>query len=115
MVVVDDHAGFRESVREILQIDGFVVVGEASNAAQAVAAVAALRPEVVLLDVQLPDLDGFVTAARIAALPDPPDIVLISSREAATYGAQVGLAPARGFIEKSDLSGAALNHLLCQT
>ena len=115
MVVVDDHAGFRESVREMLQIDGFVVVGEAADAAEAMVAVTALRPEVVLLDVQLPDLDGFATAARIAALPDPPAVVLISSRDAATYGAQVGLAPARGFIEKRDLSGAALNLLLYPT
>ena len=99
----------------MLQIDGFVVVGEAADAAEAMVAVAALRPEVVLLDVQLPDLDGFATAARIAALPDPPAVVLISSRDAATYGAQVGLAPARGFIEKRDLSGAALNLLLYPT
>ena len=99
----------------MLQIDGFVVVGEAADAAEAMVAVAALRPEVVLLDVQLPDLDGFATAVRMAALPDPPAVVLISSRDAATYGAQVELAPARGFIEKRDLSGAALNLLLYPT
>jgi DNA-binding LytR/AlgR family response regulator len=67
---------------------------------------------VVLLDIQLPDLDGFVVAGRLAAAPAPPAIVLISGREAATYGPRIALAPARGFIPKRALSGAALTSLM---
>jgi DNA-binding NarL/FixJ family response regulator len=112
VLIVDDHAGFREAAREMLEVDGFAVVGEASDAATAMIAAETLRPAVVLLDIQLPGLDGFAAAAMLAALPDPPAVVLISSREVATYGAQVQRAPARGFIEKAELSGARLIELL---
>jgi DNA-binding NarL/FixJ family response regulator len=64
---VDDHELFRASARELLGPEGFVVVGEAASGAEAPDAVAALRPEIVLLDVQLPDLDGFEVAERLAA------------------------------------------------
>jgi DNA-binding NarL/FixJ family response regulator len=73
-----------------------------------VAAVAALRPEIVLLDIQLPDLDGIIVAEQLAAAPDAPAVVLISSRDAAAYGPRLQAAPARGFIPKSGLSGEAL-------
>lgn len=112
MLIVDDHEDFRTSARSLLEAEGFDVVGEAADGAQAVAAVAALRPAIVLLDIQLPDLDGLAVAERIAAVPDSPAIVLISSRDAAAYGPRLGQTPARGFIAKSELSGAALAGLL---
>jgi DNA-binding NarL/FixJ family response regulator len=112
VLIVDDHDGFRESARALLEAEGFAVVGDAAEGAAAVAAVARLRPDVVLLDVQLPDVDGFAVAARLAAGPDPPRVVLISSREVAAYGPRIGGAPVCGFLAKRELSGAALAALV---
>ena len=93
-------------------MEGFAVVGEAGNGVEAIEAVSALRPAIVLLDVQLPGDDGVVVAERIAAEPDAPEVVLISSRDAAAYGPRLERASARGFIAKSELSGAALASVL---
>jgi DNA-binding NarL/FixJ family response regulator len=108
VLIVDDHAAFRASARALLQVEGFEVVGEAANGAAAVEAVAVLRPEIVLLDIQLPDLDGLAVAEQLAGAPDPPAVVLISSRDAAAYGPRLQATPARGFIPKRELSGEAL-------
>jgi CheY-like chemotaxis protein len=108
VVIVDDHAEFRESASALLDAEGFVGIGEAADGDEAIAAVERLRPQVVLLDIQLPDMDGFAVAERLAARPDPPRIVLISSREAATYGPRLEAAAAQGFIPKRELSGSAL-------
>jgi CheY-like chemotaxis protein len=112
VLIVDDHDGFRESATALLEAEGFAVVGTASDGATALVAAERLRPDVVLLDVQLPDLDGFVLAERLAATPAPPKVVLISSRDAASFGPRVQSAPTRGFISKRDLSGAALRALV---
>ena len=112
MLIVDDHAAFRASARALLQAEGFDVVGEAADGAGAVEAVAVLRPEIVLLDIQLPDLDGLAVAERLAAGQDAPAVVLISSRDAAAYGPRLNKARARGFIPKSGLSGEALAALV---
>jgi DNA-binding NarL/FixJ family response regulator len=108
VLIVDDHAAFRTSARALLQAEGFEVIGEATGGAEAVEAVAVLRPEIVLLDIQLPDLDGLAVAEQLAAAPDPPAVVLISSRDAATYGPRLRDTPALGFIPKSGLSGQAV-------
>ena len=108
VLIVDDHAAFRASARALLQAEGFDVVGEATDGAEAVEAVAVLRPEIVLLDIQLPDLDGLTVAEQLATVPDAPAVVLISSRDAAAYGARLQATPACGFIPKSGLSGEAL-------
>jgi DNA-binding NarL/FixJ family response regulator len=108
VLIVDDHPSFRASARRLLEAEGFNVVGEAADGQAAIAAAQELRPEVVLLDVQLPDLDGFEVAARLAALGLPSAVVLTSSRNAAEYGRMVAETPVRGFIPKSDLSGALL-------
>jgi DNA-binding NarL/FixJ family response regulator len=112
VLIVDDHDGFRESARALLEAEGFAVVGDAADWAAAIAAADRLRPDVVLLDVQLPDVDGFAVAERLAAGPDPPRVVLISSREAAAYGPRIGAAPVCGFLAKRELSGAALAALV---
>ncbi len=112
VLIVDDHGGFRESVRALLEAEGFAVVGGAADGAAALAAVQRLRPEVVLLDIQLPDVDGFVVARQLAAAPDPPRVVLISSRDAAAYGRRLDGAPACGFLAKRELSGASLAALV---
>jgi DNA-binding NarL/FixJ family response regulator len=108
VLIVDDHATFRASARALLEAEGFDVVGEAADGAGAVEAVAVLRPEIVLLDIQLPDLDGMVVAEQLAGAEDPPAVVLISSRDAAAYGSRLHQTAARGFIPKSGLSGEAL-------
>jgi DNA-binding NarL/FixJ family response regulator len=112
VVIVDDHAGFRRSARALLEADGFDVVGEAADGSEAGIAVDRLRPAVVLLDIQLPDEDGFELAERLIGVPNPPMIVLISSRDAASYGDRLTRSRARGFIAKRDLSGAALSALI---
>jgi DNA-binding NarL/FixJ family response regulator len=112
VLVVDDHAEFRTSARALLVADGFEVVGEAGTGAEAIHAVRLLSPDVVLLDVKLPDVDGIAVAESMALLPDPPLVVLVSSRDRAAYGARLLNAPVRGFLAKSDLSGASLRRLL---
>jgi DNA-binding NarL/FixJ family response regulator len=108
VLIVDDHAGFRSTARRLLLARGFDVVGEAADGAQALEAAARLQPDVVLLDVQLPDIDGFAIAARLTANGDRPDVVLISSRDAAEFGGLVERSGARGFIPKAKLSGNTL-------
>jgi DNA-binding NarL/FixJ family response regulator len=112
VLIVDDHDGFRESARALLEAEGFTVVGDAAGGTAAVAAARRLRPELVLLDVQLPDLDGFAVAELLAALDEPPRVVLISSRDAAAYGPRFDTAPVCGFLAKRDLSGASLAALV---
>lgn len=112
VLIVDDHEGFRDAARALLGAEGFDVVGEATDGREALIEAERLRPDVVLLDIQLPDLDGFAVADRLAAVPAPPAVVLTSSYEAVTYGARLGLAPSRGFLAKRELSGAALAGLL---
>jgi DNA-binding NarL/FixJ family response regulator len=112
VLIVDDHRSFRASVRRLLEAEGLAVVGEAADGHMAIAVAQELEPDVVLLDVQLPDIDGFEVASRLAALGSRAAVVLTSSRAAAEYGALIADSPARGFIHKSDLSGAALTGLL---
>jgi DNA-binding NarL/FixJ family response regulator len=108
LLIVDDHAGFRRLARSLLQAEGFDVVGEAGQGREALVAAARLRPEVVLLDIMLPDIDGFEVARRLAHGPVRPRVVLTSSREAADFGDRIAASPATGFLHKDDLSGDAL-------
>src|SRR4029450_6795078 len=107
VLIVDDHAAFRASARALLQAEGFEVVGEAADGTEAVQASTSLRPEIVLLDIQLPDLNGLAVAEQLAAVPDGPAVVLISSRDASADGPRPQATPARGFIPKSGRSGEA--------
>ena len=113
VLIVDDHQPFRAVARELLERAGYIVTGEAADAAEALAAVASQAPEAVLLDIQLPDKDGFAIAAALAA-DGGPAIVLISSREADDYGMRIAECGARGFISKSKLSAAAFDALLAR-
>jgi DNA-binding NarL/FixJ family response regulator len=112
VLIVDDHAGFRRLARRMLEADGYAVVGEAADGQSALLATRELDPDLVLLDVQLPDADGFEVAERIARHRDAPPVVLTSTRDAADYARRVESSTALGFVPKSELSGAALTALL---
>lgn len=112
VLIVDDHATFRTLARAVLEAHGFTVAGEAADGRSALRAAAELEPDVVLLDVQLPDLDGFAVADRLAEAARPPIVVLISTRGEDAYRERMRTTPARGFLTKSDVSGAALARLL---
>ena len=98
VVIVDDHSGFRRMARRMLEDAGFEVVGEAGDGESALSVVALLGPQVVLLDVQLPDSDGFMVAERLADAGSGAVVILTSSRSAASFGARLESAPAIGFI-----------------
>ena len=112
VLIVDDHPSFRGMARALLESEGFTVVGEAEDGASAIARYRELRPDIVLLDVQLPDTDGFSVATELTSNGSSPDIVLTSSRDAADYGPLVEESGARGFVPKAELSGDRLQELL---
>ena len=113
VLIVDDHAEFRAGARALLEVDGFDVLGEAPDGESALAAARRLRPQVVLLDIQLPGIDGFAVASRLAEGDDPPIVVLTSSRAAEAFRHRLQAAGSvRGFIAKAELSGECLSALL---
>jgi len=114
VVIVDDHAGFRSQVAQMLEAAGYEVVASCVDGCSGLASMSALCPDVVLLDVQLPDTDGFQLLAEFDPGDDGPAVVLISSREAADYGARVGRSGAIGFITKAELSARSLAEVLGQ-
>ena len=111
ILIVDDHDGFRTFARGMLEADGFTVA-EAATGAEAAETARSVRPGLVLLDIQLPDFDGFEVARRLAAQAGGPVIVLTSTRDASDYGGRIGSSPAAGFLPKDQLSGAALRRFL---
>jgi two-component system nitrate/nitrite response regulator NarL len=111
ILVVDDHAGFRATARRWLEAEGWTVVGEAFDGASALVAVASLRPDVVLLDVGLPDMDGFAVADRLAG-GGAPDVILVSSRDPGAYAGRIATSRAIGFIAKADLDPDGLRAML---
>jgi DNA-binding NarL/FixJ family response regulator len=114
VLIVDDHPGFRASVRAVLLAEGFDVVGEAPDGASALSLTQQLDPAVVLLDIALPDIDGFAVCEIL--LDDDPfrAVVLTSSRDVSSYRRRLDRSRARGFIHKSELSGPALGALVGQ-
>jgi len=112
VLIVDDHASFRASARLLLETEGFEVVGEADSGAAALKAATELQPELVLLDVHLPDLDGFDVASRLTGMEPHPQVVLTSSRDGADFGPLVSRSGARGFVPKGELSGDLIAALI---
>jgi DNA-binding NarL/FixJ family response regulator len=111
VLIVDDHPGYRAAARAVLEADGFEVVGETATGLEAVAEAARLRPQIVLLDIGLPDIDGIEVAQRITAAAadgSAPAVVLISSRDGAGCETVFANCGARGFIPKAELSGDAI-------
>lgn len=112
VLIVDDHPSFRGTARALLESEGFEIVGEAADGASAIEAAELLHPDVILLDVYLPDIDGFEVAATLTRNGNAPAIVMTSSRDARDFGPLVEQSGARGFIPKAELSGASLSALL---
>ena len=112
VLIVDDHPSFRASARRMLEAEGFDVVAEAGTGAEALQAAEVWSPELILLDVQLPDVQGFDVAERLTTNGSAPAIVLTSSHDASDFGPLVERSRARGFIPKSELSGEALRRIL---
>jgi DNA-binding NarL/FixJ family response regulator len=108
VLIVDDHAGFRRLARRMLEASGLTVIGEAPDGASAVAAAGELGPDLVLLDVHLPDADGFAVAERIAESSPRARVVLTSSRQLDDLRTRLEHTSACGFLAKDDLSGEAL-------
>jgi DNA-binding NarL/FixJ family response regulator len=112
ILIVDDHPSFRASARCVLESEGFEVIGEAVDGASAISEVSRLRPQVVLLDVQLPDIDGFDVCLQITAHAEHPTVIMTSSRDGSDFGPLVSTSGASGFVPKAELSGARMQELL---
>jgi DNA-binding NarL/FixJ family response regulator len=113
VLIVDDHPSFRSSARAVLEADGFEIVGEADTGESAIAATHSLHPDVVLLDIQLPDETGFAVCAHLLELNGTsPQVVLVSSRDECDYGELIATCGAKGFVPKAELTGEAVASLL---
>ena len=112
VLVVDDHAAFRHLVSRLLQEIGREVVGEAGSGEEALKESRRLKPDLVLLDIQLPDLDGLAVATTLRSEAEPPAVLLVSSRDARDYGSRLDGCGALGFMTKGDLSAESLKALL---
>lgn len=113
-LIVDDNPGFLQSARLLLEREGFSVVAVASNGEDALRRTEALRPEVVLVDVDLGDENGFDVVRSLHNLlgPATPDLILISVHTAADLAELITASPATGFITKSELSAGSVRKLL---
>lgn len=112
VLIVDDNPGFRRCARTLLEAEGLHVVAETGSGEEAFAAVAEHRPDLVLLDVRLPGIDGFEVARRLADRPDAPEVVLTSSHAGEDFPTLIAGSGARGYVAKDELSGASLRALL---
>jgi DNA-binding NarL/FixJ family response regulator len=112
VLIVDDHAGFRACARRLLECEGYNVIGEAADTVSALRAARELAPDFLLVDVHLPDADGFELTSRLEALGDPPAVVLTSSRDGAELEPRIADSTACGFVAKSELSRKAIEEQL---
>lgn len=115
VLIVDDNDAFRAAARQLLERGGFAVVAEAADGAEGLRAADEHTPDVAIVDVQLPDVDGFEVAERLHALEPAPDVILISSLDGSDFGALVVGSSALGFVPKAELSARAIEALLAPT
>lgn len=109
VLIVDDQPPFREAARMVVEMtDGFEVAGEAENGEAAVAMAVELKPDLVLMDVQMPGFDGLEATRRIMKEPHPPKILVMSTHESGDYAGPAEAAGAIGFVPKSEFSMAVL-------
>jgi DNA-binding NarL/FixJ family response regulator len=112
VLIVDDHPRFRRTARRALECDGWTVVGEAEDGTRGLAEAQRLAPDLVLLDVGLPDVSGLVVAQRLAEAAPDVAVILVSTQDAGDFAQLAAAHGARGFLAKADLSGRALDDLL---
>jgi DNA-binding NarL/FixJ family response regulator len=112
ILIVDDHTAFRTIVRAVLEADGYHVVGEAPDGRAGLSAALSLKPDVVLLDVRLPDMDGFAVALHLAEGGEGPAVIVTSSSDDPLYPARAARSGARGFVAKHDVCGRTLDRIL---
>jgi CheY-like chemotaxis protein len=112
VLIVDDNSDFRGAVRQLLERHGFAVVAEADTGISGIERAQEHRPDLVLVDVQLPDIDGFEVAMRVSLLDGSAAVILMSSLDGADFGALVAGSPALGFLPKAELSASAIEALL---
>jgi DNA-binding NarL/FixJ family response regulator len=112
VLIVDDHSSFRQLAARLLGDSGFAVVGEAADAASALREAERLQPDVVLLDVVLPDRSGLAIAAELARAAAAPQVVLTSSRSPSDFGESFDWPPGCSFVPKHELSAARLRAVL---
>jgi CheY-like chemotaxis protein len=112
VLIIDDNVAYRAAVRQLLERGGFVVVAEAGDGVKGIEDAKTHRPDVVIVDVQLPGADGFEVAERLSGLGLPLDVILTSSLDRSDFGALVASSPALGFIPKAELSAPAIEALL---
>lgn len=115
VLIIDDNHDFRTAARQLLARHGFAVVAEAETGIDGIAKAKEHHPDLVLLDVQLPDVDGFEVAERLSRLDVPVEVILTSSLDGTDFGALVMRSSALGFVPKAELSGSAIEALLVGT
>jgi CheY-like chemotaxis protein len=112
VLIIDDNSDFRAAARQLLERHEFVVVAEADTGVSGIEQAKAHRPDLVLLDVQLPDVDGFEIAERLSRFDVPVEVILTSSLDGTDFGALVARSSALGFVPKAELSASAIEALL---
>jgi CheY-like chemotaxis protein len=112
ILVVDDEPTFRRLARLLLASQGFVVVAEAGSVADAVSTARRVKPSAALVDVELPDGDGFELAGRLSAMPWSPRIVVTSVQSGADFTTEARRVGAEAFVLKADLARAPLTSWL---
>lgn len=115
VLIVDDNSAFCAAARQLLERAGFAVVAEAGDGAAGLRAATEHTPDLVIVDVQLPDLDGFDLAERLRGFDPAPEVILTSNLDWTDFGALVESSAALGFIPKAELSAPAIDALLTQT
>ena len=114
VLLIDDDPAFRRLARQTLSGSGLTVVGEAATAAAGISAARSLEPEIMLVDVGLPDGDGISLARELSALPWGPRVVLTSVDPDAASPEEVRKSVAIGFVPKQDLPGSGLDMLMAR-
>ncbi len=112
VLIVDDHEGYRTFLAKLLEGESLTVCGTTGDGESALDVVRDVEPDVVVLDVQLPGIDGFEVAKRIAEYPHHPVVILTSTRDAEDFGSRIALAPVLGFVPKHEMSLVRLESML---
>ena len=112
VLVVDDNAQFRQAVKAVLaRVAGFELLGEAESGEQGVALVEALRPDLVLMDINMAGISGIEATRRITAVHPDVNVILLSTYQVDDLPAEVLTSGAAAYLHKEDLTGRALRRL----